>query len=61
MTDPARAVWREALELYRDQGRDTDADHVQQQLDDLDNTTNRNPDAAADRSQAGIQAGNDQR
>ncbi|MCP2246628.1 AfsR/SARP family transcriptional regulator [Lentzea aerocolonigenes] len=29
----ARAAWCEALELYRDQGRDEDADRVQRQLD----------------------------
>lgn len=36
--EQARAVWREALELYRDQGRDADAERVQHQLDDLDHT-----------------------
>ena len=34
--EKARAVWREALEIYRDQGRDQDADRVQRQLDALD-------------------------
>ncbi|MBB5803321.1 DNA-binding SARP family transcriptional activator/tetratricopeptide (TPR) repeat protein [Saccharothrix ecbatanensis] len=34
--DRARAVWQEALELYREQGRDTDAERVRQQLDGLD-------------------------
>ena len=33
--DQARAVWREALELYREQGRDAAA-RVQRQLDELD-------------------------
>jgi hypothetical protein len=28
-------VWREALRLYREQGRDDDATRVQRQLDDL--------------------------
>ncbi|MEV4049566.1 BTAD domain-containing putative transcriptional regulator [Amycolatopsis sp. NPDC049688] len=32
----ARQVWQEALELYREQGRDDDAERVQRQLDDLD-------------------------
>ncbi len=34
--DPARAGWREALELYREQQRDEDAARVRRQLDDLD-------------------------
>ncbi|GAA1305690.1 ATP-binding protein [Saccharothrix xinjiangensis] len=34
--DQARAAWREALELYRQQGRDTDARRLRQQLRDLD-------------------------
>ena len=38
--EQARAVWREALELYRKQSRDTDAQRVQRQLDEL-NETNR--------------------
>jgi hypothetical protein len=29
-------VWREALQLYRDHGRDKDAERVQHQLDQLD-------------------------
>jgi tetratricopeptide (TPR) repeat protein len=33
--DQARAVWQEALELYRQQGRFEDADRVRQQLDAL--------------------------
>ncbi|MEO6084587.1 MAG: BTAD domain-containing putative transcriptional regulator [Umezawaea sp.] len=37
--DQARAVWREAQEQYLRQGRDADADRVQQRLDDLDKTT----------------------
>ena len=32
----ARALWREALEFYRKQGRDADADRVQRSLDGLD-------------------------
>lgn len=35
--EQARVVWREALQLHREHGRDTDAARVQQQLDDLDN------------------------
>ncbi|WP_322746684.1 AfsR/SARP family transcriptional regulator [Saccharothrix syringae] len=34
--DRAREVWREALRLYRHQDRDTDADRVRRQLDELD-------------------------
>ncbi|CCH32706.1 tetratricopeptide repeat protein [Actinosynnema sp. NPDC047251] len=45
----AHAAWQEALESYREQGRDTEADRIREQLDDLD-TTNRSPDAAADSS-----------
>jgi hypothetical protein len=33
--DQARKAWQEALELYREQGRDEDAARVQRQLDDL--------------------------
>jgi hypothetical protein len=33
--DQARTAWREALGLYREQGRDTDADRVRRQLDGL--------------------------
>ncbi len=36
-TDQARAVWQEALELCREQGRDADAVRVRRQLDGLDN------------------------
>jgi tetratricopeptide (TPR) repeat protein len=36
--EQARTVWREALELYRDQGRDADAERVQRQLENLDDT-----------------------
>ncbi len=34
--EEARMFWREALALYREQSRDTDAIRIQQQLDDLD-------------------------
>jgi hypothetical protein len=34
--EQARVVWRKALELYQQQGRDDAADRVQRQLDDLD-------------------------
>ncbi|MGW4116648.1 hypothetical protein ACWEFJ_37725 [Actinosynnema sp. NPDC004786] len=34
--EQARAVWREALQLYREQGCDADAERVQRQLDNLD-------------------------
>lgn len=37
--DQALAVWREALELYRSQQRDTDADRVRRQLDALAHRT----------------------
>jgi DNA-binding SARP family transcriptional activator/tetratricopeptide (TPR) repeat protein len=37
--EQARTVWREAAELYRTQRRDTDAEHVQSQLDILDQGT----------------------
>lgn len=33
--EQARAVWREALELYRAQQRSADADRIQQQLNTL--------------------------
>ena len=33
--EQARAVWHKALELYRQQGRDQDAERVQRQLDEL--------------------------
>jgi hypothetical protein len=33
------------LELYREQGRDTDAERVRRQLDDLDTTTDSGPSA----------------
>lgn len=35
--EQARAVWGEALKLYREQGRDTDTERVQRQFDDLEN------------------------
>lgn len=34
--DQARTVWQEALQLYREQGRDDAATLVQQQLDNLE-------------------------
>ncbi|MCP3803374.1 winged helix-turn-helix domain-containing protein [Allokutzneria sp. A3M-2-11 16] len=34
----ARAVWEQALKLYRQHGQDADADRMRHQLDDLDNT-----------------------
>ncbi|HEY0804948.1 MAG TPA: tetratricopeptide repeat protein, partial [Pseudonocardiaceae bacterium] len=34
--EQARVVWREALALYQEQGRDTGATRIQQQLDNLD-------------------------
>ena len=34
--EQARTVWREALELYQEHGRDTDADRVRRQLENLD-------------------------
>ena len=34
--DQAESAWREAVALYRHQGRHTDADRVQRRLDDLD-------------------------
>ncbi|UJW30424.1 tetratricopeptide repeat protein [Saccharothrix sp. AJ9571] len=34
--EQAREVWREAVALYRGQGRDTDAERVQEQLGNLD-------------------------
>lgn len=37
--DRVRQAWREALRLYREQGRDTDAERVRRQLDDLDDPT----------------------
>jgi len=39
--EQARVAWREAIELYWEQGRETDAARVQRQLDDLE----RHPDA----------------
>ncbi|ANZ42585.1 hypothetical protein BBK82_08265 [Lentzea guizhouensis] len=39
--EKARADWSEALRLYQEQGRDTEADRVQRQLDDLDNNQAR--------------------
>ena len=41
--EQAHAVWREALELYREQGRDTDAQRLQQHLHNLDNPTKHPP------------------
>ena len=39
--EQARAAWRQALELYRQQGRDQAADRVRQQLDTLDHPQDR--------------------
>ena len=39
--DRARAAWREALELYRQQGRDADARRVRDQLDGLERGSGR--------------------
>jgi hypothetical protein len=44
--EQARAVWREALQMYRRHERDYDADRVQQQLDNLDGPTGQQPPAA---------------
>jgi predicted negative regulator of RcsB-dependent stress response len=33
--DEARTAWREAVELYREHGREADAERVRRQLDDL--------------------------
>jgi hypothetical protein len=41
--DRARVVWWEALRLYEEQGRDTDAGRVQLQLDDLDKNDSAGP------------------
>ncbi|MBB5959566.1 DNA-binding SARP family transcriptional activator/tetratricopeptide (TPR) repeat protein [Saccharothrix tamanrassetensis] len=46
--DQAGTVWREALELYRAQGRDLDAERLQQRLDGLDAAAENKPDDAAD-------------
>ncbi|HWO61038.1 MAG TPA: tetratricopeptide repeat protein, partial [Umezawaea sp.] len=46
--EQAHAVWQEALELYREQGRDDDATRVQRQLDDLpDARTAMSPGSAS--------------
>ncbi|MFT7871254.1 MULTISPECIES: AfsR/SARP family transcriptional regulator [Amycolatopsis] len=47
--DQARAAWREALALYREQDRADDAARIQQQLDNLAESTesNRPPDTGA--------------
>jgi tetratricopeptide (TPR) repeat protein len=39
--EQARVVWREAAELYGMHGRDSDADHVQQRLESLDEDAGR--------------------
>ncbi|WP_461119564.1 tetratricopeptide repeat protein [Saccharothrix stipae] len=36
--DQARVEWREAVRLYRQQGRDEDAERIQGQLDALDHS-----------------------
>ena len=38
--EQARVAWREALQLYREQGRDIEAERIQQQLDTLDQQMN---------------------
>ncbi|WP_309112794.1 tetratricopeptide repeat protein [Saccharothrix sp.] len=39
--EQARAVWQEALELYRQQGSSADVERVQRRLDDLDAVVSR--------------------
>lgn len=38
--EQAHTAWREALQLYRELSRDTDAERIQQQLDSLDQQSN---------------------
>lgn len=40
--DQARAAWQEALKLCREQGRDDDAERVQQQLGNLTSASESN-------------------
>jgi DNA-binding SARP family transcriptional activator/tetratricopeptide (TPR) repeat protein len=53
----ARADWREAVRLYQRQGRDNDANRVQQQLDDLDSPTTTSHPTRSDRAGSDRQTG----
>jgi tetratricopeptide (TPR) repeat protein len=43
--EQAHTTWQKAVKLYRQQGRDSEAERVQQQLDNLNTNTNPSPDA----------------